>query len=345
MIRRDTPGGSSAPRDRDSVLPVGQILVGDVRTKLDELPAASVDCIVTSPPYFRLRNYGHEDQIGLEDHVDAWVDELRLVAQGLHRVLKDSGSFWLNLGDTYARNVADGARPKSLVLAPEKLATALVADGWILRNKVIWAKTNPMPVSVRDRLSCTWEVLYFFTKQPSYHFDLDAIRVAHRTKRGGSRKGRGRSSDQTSRGGGRPSGRPQRAWSVPPHWRGPASGSNTGLDRLKALGLAGHPLGKNPGDVWQLPTASFRGAHHAVFPVALAERPILATCPLGGVVLDPFLGSGSTAIAAEKHGRQWIGIELNPEIAELAHGRIESERAKRDIGDSNSNSGDLPVAA
>jgi DNA modification methylase len=331
MIRRDNQSAPSAPRDGHSVLPVGQILDGDVRTKLDELPAASVDCIVTSPPYFRLRNYGHEDQIGLEDHVDAWVDELQLVARGLHRVLKDSGSFWLNLGDTYARNLSDGARPKSLVLAPEKLATALVDDGWILRNKIIWAKSNPMPVSVRDRLSCTWEVLYFFTKQPSYHFDLDAIRVPHRTKRIGSS---------------RPDGR-QRAWSVPPQWRGPASGSNTGLDRLKALGLAGHPLGKNPGDVWQLPTASFRGAHHAVFPVALAERPILAACPFGGVVLDPFMGSGSTAIAAEKHGRKWIGIELNPEIAELALARIESERAKRDLGSTNStsNSDDLSVAA
>lgn len=113
------------------------------------------------------------------------------------------------------------------------------------------------------------------------------------------------------------------------------------------LGLDGHPLGKNPDDVWHLPTASFRGAHHAVFPVALAESPILATCPIDGVVLDPFMGSGSTAIAAEKHGRKWIGIELNPEIAELARSRIESERAKRDMGKAKntSNSGDLPVAA
>ena len=126
----------------------GKILVGDVRKMLDELPSESVDCIVSSPPYFRLRNYGEGRQIGLERHVDEWVDELRLVARGLRRVLKEGGSFWLNLGDTYSRSPLDGALAKSLVLAPERLATALVADGWVLRNKVIWSKPNPMPAVV-----------------------------------------------------------------------------------------------------------------------------------------------------------------------------------------------------
>jgi DNA modification methylase len=306
----------------------GRILVGDVREMLDVLPSQSVDCIVTSPPYFRLRNYGEDRQIGLEHHVDSWVDELRLVARGLHRVLKDGGSFWLNLGDTYSRNPGDGAPPKSLVLAPERLATALVADGWVLRNKVIWSKPNPMPTSVRDRLSCTWEVVYFFVKAKRYHFDLDAIRVPHRR--------RAQSSPAT--------GKRKAAWSVPPEWRGPSAGTNGGLDRLKASGLPGHPLGKNPGDVWTLPTASYRGAHHAVFPVALAERPILASCPPGGMVLDPFMGSGTTAIAAEKHGRQWTGIELNPDFAALAHDRIAAERAKRSLTTEDPES-ELPTAA
>ena len=297
----------------------GKILVGDVRKMLDELPSESVDCIVSSPPYFRLRNYGEGRQIGLERHVDEWVDELRLVARGLRRVLKEGGSFWLNLGDTYSRSPLDGALAKSLVLAPERLATALVADGWVLRNKVIWSKPNPMPTSVRDRLSCTWEVVYFFVKAQRYHFDLDAIRVPHRSKSATSRPPTRRPTDG------------KHAWSVPPEWRGPSSGTNGGLDRLKAAGLVGHPLGKNPGDVWSLSTASYRGAHHAVFPVSLAERPILATCPVGGIVLDPFMGSGTTAIAAEKHGRQWIGIELNPDFAALAHERIEAERAKRTL--------------
>jgi DNA modification methylase len=306
-----------------AALPTGQILVGDVRAMLDRLPADSVDCVVTSPPYFRLRNYGKHRQIGLETHVDDWVNELRLVARGLKRVLKPSGALWLNLGDTYSKHEQDGARNKSLVLAPERLALALVKDGWVLRNKVIWAKSNPMPTSVRDRLSCTWEVVCFFTRDERYHFDLDAIRIPHRSARSGpSRRHH--------------SSRPQ--WSVPPEWRGPSSGSNSGLDSLKARGLAGHPLGKNPGDVWTIPTAGYRGAHHAVYPTTLVERPILATCPPGGVVLDPFIGSGTTAIAAEKHGRHWIGIELNPEFAALAQQRIAAERAKRSLttGDSES---------
>lgn len=310
-------------------LQTNRILVGDVRTKLNELPDACVDCVVTSPPYFRLRNYGNEQQIGLERHVDQWVDELMLVARGLKRVLKPSGSFWLNLGDTFSRHQSDGARPKSLVMAPERLAMAMVQDGWILRNKVIWSKPNPMPTSVGDRLSCTWEVVYFFTKSERYYFDLDAIRVPHRS---------------ASK---RPSGRPlkgPRAWAVPPQWRGPSSGSNGGLDLLKASGLPGNPLGKNPGDVWSIPTAGYRGAHHAVFPLALAERPILATCPPGGVVLDPFIGSGTTAIAAEKHERQWLGIELNPDFAAQAMRRIEAERAKRQV-DTREHSDELAEAA
>jgi len=326
----------------------GRILIGDVRTRLADLPEASIDTVITSPPYFRLRNYGHDGQIGLEAHVDQWVDELRLVARGIRRVLKPTGSMWLNLGDTYSRHDREGAGPKSLVLAPERLALALVSDGWVLRNKVVWAKTNPMPTSVKDRLSCTWEAMYFFSRGPSYYFDLDAIRVAHAGVRTTSRQQRP-------------------AWSVPTDWRGPSSGSNGGLDRLKAQGLAGHPLGKNPGDVWQLATAGYRGAHHAVYPRTLVERALLATCPPSvcaeckapwrrgpplpdegkvltgahepgcecdaertpGVVLDPFLGSGTTGIVAEQHGRHWVGIELNPAIASIAEERIASERSAR----------------
>lgn len=301
-------------------LPCGRVLVGDVRQVLDTLPDVSIDTVVTSPPYFRLRNYGHDQQIGLERSVDQWVDELRLVARGLRRVLKPTGSLWLNLGDTFSRHPLDGATPKSLVLAPERLALALVTDGWVLRNKVIWAKTNPMPTSVKDRLSCTWEVIYFFSREQRYNFDLDAIRVPHT-----SSKARQNSDASKS-----PSAK---AWSVPEAWRGPSSGSNGGLDRLKSMGLSGHPLGKNPGDLWHIATAGYRGAHHAVYPIALAERPILATCPPGGVVLDPFMGSGTTAIAADRHGRQWVGIEVNAETAELAQQRIEEDRVRRGHAD------------
>jgi len=329
-----------------------RIVVGDARDAINDLPSDSIDCIVTSPPYFRLRNYQHGSQIGLEQNVDEWVDEMMIVLRGLKRVLKPTGSLWLNLGDTFSTHQRQGARPKSLLLAPERLAMALTRDGWVLRNKVIWSKPNPMPTSVRDRLSCTWEIVYFFVRSSSYHFDLDAIRVPHRSRHTKTHHQR-------------------TAWSVPDSWRGPSSGSNTGLDRLKALGLPGHPLGKNPGDVWTIPTAGYRGAHHAVFPERLARVPLLATCPekvcagcgvpwtrdrsrrihvrathnvnqrpqlkrrcvcephvsaRPGIVLDPFIGSGTTAIVAEALSRDWVGIELNPEFASLATDRIAAAR-------------------
>ena len=322
---------------------LNRIVVGDAHKELRKLPEGFFDCIVTSPPYFRLRDYQHKGQVGLEEHVQLWVNELRGILAEAGRVLVPTGSVWLDLGDTYS-NGREGAQVKSLLLGPERLALALIEDGWIVRNKIIWAKRNPMPNPVRDRLSCTWEVVYLLVRQRSYFFDLDAIRIPHTSSRpGGTASGSG--------------------WSVPPKWRVTAT-SNSGLDGLKVSGRVGHPLGKNPGDVWQLSTASYRGAHHAVFPVALAERPIQAGCPerrcrrcrlpwkrqtlreLGhlavrgelqatcgcraawepGLVLDPFIGSGTTAIAAERNGRNWLGIELNPSFAQLASERIAAAR-------------------
>lgn len=292
-------------------LPRNRVLVGDARAMIDRLPAGSIDCVITSPPYFQLRDYGVEGQIGLEETVDEWVDELRLAARGLARVLKPTGSLWLNLGDTYARRVSFGAPRKSLLLGPERLLSALAADGWIVRNKVVWAKRNPMPHSVTDRLSNSHEVIYFLTRQPTYYFDLDAIRLPHSS---------------------RPKGRPGSTYpptaASPPLARDPRGG-NRGLVALKARGMVGHPLGRNPGDVWTLASANFRGAHFATFPPALIERPLLAACPEGGVVLDPFFGAGTVGLVAERHGRDWIGIELNPAYAKLAEKRIAADRAAR----------------
>jgi DNA modification methylase len=328
-----------------------QVLVGDARELLPTLPGASVDCVITSPPYFRLRNYGERNQIGLEPNVDGWVNELRDVLRELARVLKPTGSLWLNLGDTYSHHDRDGAEPKSLLLGPERLALAMTEEGWVVRNKVIWVKTNPMPTSVRDRLSCTYEVIYFAVRSRHYYFDLDAIRVPHRShlKRGS------------------PAAARRAATARRPQWSGPLAGSNAGLDRMKARGLVGHPLGKNPGDVWTLPTSNQRGVHHAMFPLDLIRRPLLASCPekvcaacgtpcertrtraLGhlaaggelqarcdcaaptrpGVVIDPFMGAGTVAIAAEVHGRDWLGIELSPEFARMAEQRIAQARMHR----------------
>ena len=350
-----------------------RILLGDVRDRLADLPAASVDTVITSPPYFQLRDYGIKGQLGLEASVDAWVNGLRLILNGLTRVLKPSGSLWLNLGDSYSRHTKYGAARKSLLLAPERLVLALAEDGWIVRSKVIWAKTNPMPHAVADRLSNTYDVVYFLTRSPTYYFDLDAIRLPHR------------SLATTRRGGVYP---PDRASA--PLWR-QHGGGNRGLAAQKARGSVGHELGKNPGDVWSLPSANFAGGHFATFPPGLVERPLLATCPklicdscrtpfkrtsrarrdeIGrdrrpmrreprvrhyssrytvirdrgplrrgckcvagarpGVVLDPFFGAGTVGLVAERQGRDWVGIEINPTYAKIADQRLAEDRAQRE---------------
>lgn len=333
------------------------ILVGDAQRRVQALPNGSIDQVLTSPPYFRLRNYGHDGQVGLETHVDQWVDKLAAISQEIHRVLVPTGTYWLNVGDTYSMHPSQGAERKSLVMAPERLALRLQHDGWLIRNKIIWAKTNPMPSNARDRLSCTYEVIYVLAKQPIYFFDLDAVRLPHKTpthKPYVMNRGRDES------------------------WRGPNGDTAVGLDRLKAAGLAGHPLGKNPGDVWPLATANYRGDHHAVYPIALASRAIEAGCPearctscrlpwkrrviraLGGyatrtalgptcdchaasepgLVCDPFVGSGTTAVAAEQLSRDWLGIELNARFAQLARDRIASERHKRTHADTRASPSD-----
>jgi site-specific DNA-methyltransferase (adenine-specific) len=163
-------------RPSNGLLPLGQILIGDVRKRLADLPAASIDTIITSPPYFKLRDYGHPDQLGLEVDVNGWVTNLISVCEELARVLKPTGSLWLNVGDGYSNHLNQGATKKSLLLGPQRLAIALEAAGWIIRNQVIWAKSNPMPSSVRDRLSASHEVVLLCVRSPRYFFDLDPIR-------------------------------------------------------------------------------------------------------------------------------------------------------------------------
>ncbi len=337
-----------------SRVPRNTVLVGDVREQLRTLPTSSIDTVITSPPYVQLRNYGVDGQIGLEDNVEGWVEAMAEVGRELRRVLKPTGSWWLNLGDSFSRHPRLGAPAKGLLLAPERLALALAADGWIVRNKVVWAKPNPMPHSVKDRLACTWEVVYFFVRSPHYAFDLDAVRIPHRSDRRANA-----AADSTKKTSNQKS-------SERPRWAGPLAGNNSGLATLKARGLAGHPLGKNPGDVWTIATSGFRGEHFATFPTGLVERPLLATCPekvcarcgkawvrgaystLGhlavrgeiqpacacragttpGLVLDCFFGAGTVGLVAERHGRDWLGIELNPAFATLAVERIEGAREK-----------------
>lgn len=326
-----------------------RIVVGDALTQLQKVPDVSIDCVVTSPPYFRLRDYGADGQIGLELHVDDWVNHLVALSKQVRRVLVPTGTFWLNVGDTYSGHSSQGAARKSLLMAPERLALRLQESGWIIRNKIVWAKPNPVPTSVRDRLNCAHEVIYVLAKQPRYHFDLDAIRQPLRSAASTSKRSPGKTTAQRE------------------SWRGPNGMAATGLDALKAQGRNGHPLGKNPGDVWTITPGGYRGAHHAIFPLRLAERMIAAGCPearctscqspwrrsviraLGGsttraalaptcdcqadtepgIVLDPFMGSGTTAIAAESLHRDWSGIELNSEFAAAAEQRITNARTNR----------------
>jgi site-specific DNA-methyltransferase (adenine-specific) len=315
-------------------LPRNTILIGDATEQLRALPGGSVDCVMTSPPYYQLRNYDAAGQLGLESSVEGWVTGLRQVMRQVARVLKPSGALWLNLGDSFSRHHRYGAPPKALLMAPERLLLTLAEDGWLLRNKVIWSKSNPMPSSTRDRLTLTWEVVYFLVRSPSYYFDLDAVREPHI------------SSAQPAK--------PHVATVEATAWAGPLAASRDGLAKAKAAGRPGHPLGKNPGDVWRIATSGYRGAHFATFPTALVRRPILATCPklvcshcgrawepvrakgtgpVGpscrfaanprpGVVLDPFLGSGTVGVVAQDVGRDWLGIELNSDYAALARQRL-----------------------
>lgn len=325
-------------------VPRNQILTGDAATVLLSLPTASIDSIVTSPPYFRLRDYGHPDQLGLEGHVDAWVQDLREVHMECARILVPTGTLWLNLGDAYSTHRREGAARKSLLLGPERLALALAEDGWIIRNKVVWAKTNTIPSSVTDRFSTKHEVIYLLTRSQRYYFDLDSLRLSHSSRPPKPR---------------RSTGPVARRDTTRPSWLGPNSDGDSGLAAMHREGIIGHPLGKNPGDVWQLGVSQYRGAHFATYPEQLVERLVTAGSPLmrcsecrapwtrqlvrhgrkasrrpprsscqcgaraePGLVLDPFIGSGTTAISAAKLGRDWLGVELNPAFVELAQRRI-----------------------
>jgi site-specific DNA-methyltransferase (cytosine-N4-specific) len=310
---------------------------GDALTVLSSLPDASVNCCVTSPPYFGLRDYGVEGQLGLEASPAEYVENLRALFAQVRRVLADDGTLWLNLGDSFARNPAKGSsgtmngrnvprmgypdkskvgssdgyvgrgdRPgsraggmpeKNLLGIPWRVAFALQDDGWILRNDIIWAKPNGMPESIADRVSTKHEHVFMFVKSPRYWFDLDPIREPNITA---DRKGA-----RTSYPAGSASGSIG-ADGVTPHHR---------------EGGAGLPLnlaGRNPGDVWSIPTQPFSAAHFAVMPSALAERAIQAGCKPGGTVLDPFSGSGTSGLAAARHGLRYVGIDLNAEYLDLS---------------------------
>lgn len=351
-----------------------RIYHGDVLDVLTELPAESVDCVITSPPYYGLRDYGVEGQIGLEPSMDEHVARIVDVFRGVRRVLAPHGTCWVNYGDLYNANVGagfmnartgrqntvvrSGLPAKNLMGIPWRVALALQADGWYLRSCVIWAKPNPLPESVTDRPTTAHEYVFLLAKQPRYYYDAEAVREPSEWSRWG---------DQTV-----------------PKYEGTATGTGWMQPRSRD-DLATMPGSRNLRTVWTIPTEPYPDAHFATYPQELVRRCLLAGCPervcrecgkpserivdIGyanpgnrttngprsleqrhespgfaqrlerrattadwtdcghdswrpGVVLDPFLGSGTTALVARNHGRHAVGIELNEEYCRLAARRL-----------------------
>ena len=306
---------------------MNQILLGDCLQTLKTLPDQSVHCCVTSPPYWGLRNYGHDGQIGQEETPEAFVSKLVEVFREVHRVLRDDGTLWVNLGDSYAGSgkgawgseasvdearqrtkevyiptrddaplaghVPAGLKRKDLVGIPWRVAFALQQDGWYLRQDIVWHKLNPMPESVTDRCTKAHEYIFLLSKSDRYYFDHEAIKEPVVKGAAGSRFDTGKTGL---------------------HQQGRAQGGDRAESETR-----------NKRSVWTVNTQPFSGAHFATYPVALITPCILAGCPKGGVVLDPFMGAGTTAIAAVMNQRQYLGCELNPEYKDIAEKRIQDE--------------------
>jgi DNA modification methylase len=315
-----------------------QILNGDCIEMMRTLPDKSVNCCVTSPPYFGLRDYGHEGQIGLEETPEAFVQKMVEVFREVKRVLRDDGTLWLNLGDSYynyrpgkgqalakqscasndqdlpqlcARrgNKLDGLKEKDLIGIPWRVAFALQADDWYLRQDIIWHKPNPMPESVQDRCTKAHEYIFLLSKSARYFYDAEAIREDNvnpdrKNYRPGKRAYAEGNTEQCV---------------------GDRTRRNDGFEKYAKGELC---VGRNKRSVWTVTTKPYAGAHFATFPPELIRPCILAGCPKGGVVLDPFGGSGTTAAVANEENRNAILCELNPDYIPLINERINAVEPK-----------------
>jgi site-specific DNA-methyltransferase (adenine-specific) len=297
-----------------------RILKGDALTVLRKLPDESVDSIITSPPYYALRDYGMERQIGLEDGFTEYLEKLLLVFYEVKRVLKRTGTCWVVIGDTYGGSATSGLLinrqkkaqsklnnslslshrkgkySKCLLQIPARFAIGMTDRGWILRNEIIWHKPNLLPSSVKDRFTMDFEKIYFFTKSRRYFFNqqFEPVRNPERLKKrflNPQKKHKWLDSDLKL----------------------PVNGQAMERSRSKIL-----KTGRNKRAVWTIGTGRFSGNHFAVYPEKLIETPILAGSPRNGIILDPFMGSGTTALAAKRLKRRFVGIELNPEYVKMA---------------------------
>ena len=268
-------------------------VIGDALEKLRQLPDGWAHCCVTSPPYWSHRNYGVSEQIGLEKAPGEYVAKLVAVFCEVRRVLRDDGTLWLVIGDSYASN-------KNLVGIPWRVAFALQEYGWTLRSDIVWYKSNPQPESVSDRPTRAHEYIFMLTKGRVYYYDQDAVREPHATPLANRHNKHGKNT-----------------------LRGQAAIRARGRDETGAPPTTRYfnPKGRNRRDVWEVAVKPYARAHFATFPPDLIEPCILAGCPPGGIVLDPFMGAGTTGMVAQDLGRTWYGIELNPEYAALIEER------------------------
>lgn len=300
-----------------------RIITADVLAGLAQLPADGVDCVVTSPPYWGLRDYGVEGQIGMEPTLAEHLEIMVRVFREVWRVLKPEGTLWLNYGDCYATTpngrsaaatkeaggddrtfrdkpfstIGGVLKAKDLCMIPNRLAIALQEDGWWVRSEIIWAKPNPMPESVTDRPATAHEKVFLLTKSARYFYDAEAVRVPASESSVSRWQQDVASQDGSAR----------------------ANGGRKTNGNMKAVGGGETRSLRN---VWDIPTAAFSDAHFATFPPALVETCIKAGCPKGGLVLDPFGGSGTTGLVADRLNRDAILIELNPAYAAMARNRI-----------------------
>ena len=332
---------------------------GDCLDVLFKLPDASVQTCITSPPYYALRDYGVAGQIGLEDSLEEYIGTMVEVFHAVRRLLTDDGTLWLNIGDTYCgapggkqgangatsnrtacrngsreRNhpiAASGVKNKDLMGVPWRLAFALQADGWFLRQDIIWHKPNPMPESVKDRCTKAHEYLFLLSKSDRYYFDQEAIAEpatwgeANSPQSIKSPYGQGftRTAKKVPTGWDTGEGGHRDMTGRYPKFGGEKYGESEEVEHRTKSGKEYAPNGmRNKRSVWTVPTQPYAGAHFATFPPELIRPCVMAGCPGGGTVLDPFSGSGTTGAVALQEGRRYVGIELSPEYQALAIERI-----------------------
>lgn len=333
------------------------IIEGDAAAILKDFPDECFHCCVTSPPYFGLRDYGNPGQIGMERTPDEYIAKLVRVFREVRRILRGDGTLWLNIGDSYntpngrrsgairadtqgtiqhtnsgsitigksTTDLVDGIARKELIGIPWMLAFALRSDGWYLRQDIIWHKPNPMPESVRDRCTKAHEYLFLLSKNERYYFDIQAMQEP-------CVKGYARSTfhnGKTAQHQPGASTKPRRAGNKSHKYVNAYQSSDTEEHRTKAglMDVANKEWEtRNRRSVWTIATQPFRGAHFATFPEKLVEPCVLAGSPATGLVLDPFCGSGTVGVVANRHGRYFVGIELTPEYVLMAEERISTSR-------------------